>query len=49
VPFVAGVDGLFGLHRGKKAEKSSLVAVFSLFLFNVLTVVYLLALVSGVF
>lgn len=49
VPFAAGVAGLFGLHWGKKAEKLSLVNVFSLFLFNVLMVVYLLALVRGVF
>jgi 1,4-dihydroxy-2-naphthoate octaprenyltransferase len=47
-PFAAGFVSLFGLRRGRKAEVLSLVGVFSLFVFNVLMVVYLFSVVAGV-
>ena len=49
VPFAAGVAGLFSLRWGRKVEQMSLVGVFSLFVFNVLMVAYLLVAVVGVF
>lgn len=42
-PVVAGIVGLVGIHRHNKAERLSLVNVFSLFLINLLIAVYLLA------
>lgn len=42
-PLAAGTAGLGGMHWQKKVENSSLVNVFSLFLINLLIVVYLVA------